>query len=191
MGQRGEPPTETTSDAVEEASPSFVERRFWTLLAAVSLFAAGAGATVAYTQYEAVDRVVRSIPYAHQAVNQAGQLVASIPYAGTDTTDAEQEYGSFTRLEGLVVNPAGSDGSRYLAVSIAFESKQEGIRAEMEEKKVVIKDAILTLLSEQTAQELSDPDRRDELKTELIKETNTILNGGTIDRLYFTEFVLQ
>lgn len=191
MGQRGQPPSETTPDAVEASSPSFVERRFWTLLAAVMLFAAGAGAVVAYTQYETVDRTVRSIPYARQAVQQAGQLASTVPYVGTDTTGKEQKYGSFTKMDGLVVNPAGSDGSRYLAVSIAFESKQQGVRAEMEKKKVVVKDAILTLLSEQTVEELSDPDQRDTLKTELIEETNGVLSGGSIDRLYFTEFVLQ
>jgi len=65
------------------------------------------------------------------------------------------------------------------------------VENELEDNKVVVKDAVLALLSEHTAGELSDPDQRDELKDELLKETNRILNSGTVDRLYFTEFVLQ
>lgn len=191
MGQRGEPPSEATSDAVEASPLSFVERHFWSILAGAVLFAGGAGATVAITQYEAVDRTVRSIPYAKQAVDNVGRMASTVPLMGADTSGQKVKYGSFTRMEGLVVNPAGSDGSRYLAVSIAFESKAEGIRAEMEQKKVVVKDAILTHLSEQTVKDLSNPDRRKTLKTELIEETNSILTSGSIDRLYFTEFVLQ
>ena len=191
MGQSGQSPSETNSDAVEASSDSFVDRHFWSILVSMVLFAGGGGAAVAYTQYEAVDRTVRSVPFAKQAVDQAGQLTSAVPYVGTDTIAEEKKYGSFTRMDGLVVNPAGSDGSRYLAVSIAFESKAEGIRAEMEQKKVVVKDAILTHLSEQTAESLSDPARRDTLKQQLIEETNSILTSGSIDRLYFTEFVLQ
>ncbi len=192
MGQQGEPPTETNSDAVaEEAPPSFVARHFWSLLAGAVVLAIGTGVGIVYTQFEQVDRVVRSVPYADRAADQAVQLASNVPYVGAPDSSASQGYGSFTRMEGLVVNPSGSDGTRYLATSIAFESKSEGVRAEIENKKVVVKDAILTLLSEQTAEELSDPERRDDLKKELLETTNRILNDGTVDRLYFTEFVLQ
>ena len=150
----------------------------------------GAGAAVAYAQYEQVDRTLRSVPYGDQAVQHARRLASALPYVGT-SEDEQQSYGSFTRMKGLVVNPAGSDGTRYLAASIAFESKSGGVRAEIENKKVVVKDTILTLLSEQTAKELSDPNRRGKLKEKLVGATNHVLSGGTVDRLYFTEFVLQ
>jgi flagellar FliL protein len=193
MGQQRDPSPETDPDSVEKAPPSFVEQHFWSILAGVVLLAIGAGGVVAYTQYKQVDRAVRSIPYADQVAAQAGQVASAVPYVGApdSSADGARTYGSFTRIKGLVVNPAGSGGNGYLAVSIAFESKDQAVRAEMEDKKVVLKDAILTLLSEKTAENLSDPDRRDELKAELLKETNGILSDGTVDRLYFTEFVLQ
>jgi flagellar FliL protein len=189
MGQQRDPSSEATSDSVAEASPSFVERHFWSILMGVALLAAGAGSVVAYMQYGQVDRALRAVPYA----DQAGQLASALPYVGGADSAAtgRQEYGSFTRMEGLVVNPSNSDGNRYLAVSLAFESASSGAGAEIESKKVVVKDTILAHLSKQTVEELSNPGRREELKTELLEATNHILGGEGVDRLYFTEFVLQ
>lgn len=191
MEQRRDAPSGTAPDSVAEEAPSFVERHFWPILAGVVLLFAGASATVVALQYSRVDRALRSVPY----VDRAGQLAASLPYVGggdtSSTADRSRKYGSFTRMNGLVVNPAGSGGGRYLAISIAFEAKSTSVENELEDKKVVVKDAVLALLSEHTVEELSDPDQRDELKEGLLKETNRILNSGTVDRLYFTEFVLQ
>lgn len=191
MEQRRDAPSGTAPDSVAEEAPSFVERHFWPILAGVVLLFAGASATVVALQYSRVDQALRSVPY----VDRAGQLAASLPYVGgpdtSSTADRSRKYGSFTRMQGLVVNPAGSGGGRYLAISIAFEAKSTSVENELDDKKVVVKDAVLALLSEHTAEELSDPGQRDELKDELLKETNRILNSGTVDRLYFTEFVLQ
>jgi len=159
------------------------------------LLGIGASAAVVYTQYSRVDRTLRSIPYLDRADQLATQATSALPYVGSADTSAgragsPREYGSFTRMQGLVVNPAGAKG-RYLAVSIAFESKSSSVENELGEKKVVVKDAILGLLSEQTVEELSSSDHRAKLKAELRKETNRVLSRGSVERLYFTEFVLQ
>lgn len=195
MEQRPDPSSETASDSVEESSASIVERHFWPILLGTVVLSIGASAAVVYTQYSQVDQTLRSMPYIDQTRQLATKAASALPYVGAADTssgagDTPQKYGSFTRMDGLVVNPSGSDG-RYLAVSIAFESKSSSAKTELKKKKVVVQDAILSLLSAKTVEELSDPDQRDELKAELLKETNSILGRGTINRLYFTEFVLQ
>lgn len=195
MEQRPDAPSETAPDSVDESSPSIVERYFWPILLGTVVLSIGASAAVVYTQYSQVDQTLRSIPYVDQTRQLATNAASALPYVGgADTSsgaaDAPKEYGSFTRMDGLVVNPSGSDG-RYLAVSIAFESNSPSVKTELENKTVVVQDAVLNLLSSKTVEELSDPDRRDELKEELRKETNSILGSGAIKRLYFTEFVLQ
>ncbi len=176
-------------------------KRHFLLLLALALGVAGvAGVGVTYAQYDRVGETIQSIPYVGQiaqnpgAVPYADQIVGMIPYVGGDETSEEAEsnkVGSLSRMKGLVVNPAGSRGNRYLAISIVFEMEAPKVKKEMEAKKVIIKDAVLRLLSERTVEELSDPERRDNLKKSLREEANGILSKGEVDRLYFTEFVLQ
>ncbi len=195
MEQRPGAPSETAPDSVEEPSPPIVERYFWPILLGTVVLSIGASAAVVYTQYSQVDQTLNSIPYIDQTRQLATKAASALPYVGeadtsSGTAGTPKEYGPFTRMDGLVVNPSGSDG-RYLAVSIAFESKSPGAKTELSNKTVVVRDAVLSLLSSKTVEELSDPDQRNKLKEELRKETNSILGSEAVKRLYFTEFVLQ
>lgn len=176
--------------ASEEGGEAVLERHFWPVLVASILLSGAAGVGVAYTQYNQLSQAASSVPYADRVV----QMASALPYvdgrADTTETGRPRRYGSFTKLQGLIVNPADSD-DRYLAVSIAFEANSSSVTAELKDKEVVVRDAVLDLLSERTVKELTAPDRRDELKKRLLKETNSILRNGTVRQLYFTEFVLQ
>lgn len=182
-----------------EEGKSIIERHFLLVLALALGVAGVAGVGVTYAEYSRVGETIQSIPYVGEAIGSPGevpyadQVTSVLPFVGEQETDELEpgETGSFAQLKGLVVNPAGSQGNRYLAVSIAFETKASTVKSELQTKKVVIKDAVLRLLSERTSEELADPELRDDLKEALLKETNRILNDGNVDRLYFTEFVLQ
>lgn len=161
-----------------DAPPSFLARHFKALLIALIVLAAAAGAGVAYMQYGRVAQVATALPF--------------VGGGGETGEKAEPEGpGSFTEMKGLVVNPAESGGARYLAVSLAFETNSPAVLEELKAKEIVLRDAVLDLLSQHTAAELSATDRRDELKERLRGATNDLLNSGTVDRLYFTQFVLQ
>jgi len=207
MEQREDDAAKDPSGTVDEEGPSeepkgdgtIVERRFGLLLFATLLIAAGAGTAVTYLQYDRVGETLSSIPYTDQVgqvatqVPYAGQVVAALPQVdGPETSPNEpREYGSFAEIEQLVVNPAGSEGERYLAVSLALETTSASVETELEEKRVVVQDAVLNLLSKQTVDELSDPTNRGELKKALRREVNGILGPESVKQIYFTEFVLQ
>lgn len=195
MEQRQDASETPPADAVDDASStateggeSVLDRYFWPLFAAVFVLAAGAGVGITYLQYDRVAQAVEAVPY----TDRAAQVAAALPYVGKSTQeDTRREYGAFAKLDGLIVNPAGSGGNRYLALSLAFEMASAQGKQDLEEKQIVVKDAVLNLLSKRTVDELSDPDRRDVLKKALREETNVILGEGTVRRIYFTEFVLQ
>ncbi|WP_208427152.1 MULTISPECIES: flagellar basal body-associated FliL family protein [Salinibacter] len=185
--------------AVTEDEEPLIKRHFLLLLALALGVAGVAGVGVTYAQYDRVGETIQAIPYVGQIAQNPGtvpyadQIAGLLPFVGGDAGgDAEsQKVGALSTLEGLVVNPAGSRGNRYLAISVVFEMEAPKVKKEMAKKKVIIKDAVLRLLSERTVEELSDPERRDNLKKALREEANGILSKGTVDRLYFTEFVLQ
>lgn len=173
-------PGETADDPVADA-PDGAERTgrslgSWLVLAALILLPAVGGSWLAYNQYGWLDRTASS-------------------FQGDDAAqadgDAPIEYGTFTELENLIVNPAGSHGERYLAVSLGFEAEDAAVLAELEEREVVVRDALLSLLSARTVDELSTVAQRDSMKGELREAVNARLPSGGIDRIYFTRYVLQ
>ncbi len=143
----------------------------------VALVMAAVGGWLAYSQYPAVNA----------AANQVETLFVS-----ADTAEAEaNDYGSFYEIKGLIVNPASSEGARYLMVDVGLESSKSEVISDLESKEVVVRDRIIRLLAERTSTELSDISQRDSIKTELLHSINDVLQEGAVDQLYFTQYVLQ
>ncbi len=165
---------EVSSETLEETLEPKKKSRFWLILVPVVLLAAGGGAWVAYSQYGLL----------------AGATTA---LAGADSTDADApiEYGHFSEIQGLIVNPAGSAGRRYLMVNVALESESEKVLEELAEKEVVVRDTILKVLGLRTVDDLAAIEQRPALKEELRGAVNAVLHRGKVTRLYFTQYVLQ
>jgi flagellar FliL protein len=147
--------------------------KFILILLPLILLGLGGGGFLAYSQYVPLVAMMRDEAPAGE---DAGEPV---------------EYGEFTELDNLIVNPAGTDGTRYLMIKIAFESDKAKALEEITEKDVVVRDAILRLLQAKTVEELAAIEQRDELKEEVRRGINEILEKGKITRLYFTQYVLQ
>lgn len=144
----------------------------------IILLPLGGGAWLSYTYYEDLATVSNAIRR---------------DFGKGDPKQAEDqpiEYGEFAQLENLVVNPAQSDG-RFLMVSLGLEFSEPKVTEEIGERDVVIRDSILRLLGKRTIPELSDITLRDEIKDDLREALNGILEEGDINRLYFTQYVLQ
>ena len=144
------------------------------ILIPLILLGAGGGGWVAYSQYASIATIGYGEPVAEEE------------------QDAEPiEYGEFMEVENMIINPSGTDGKRYLMIKIGLESDKAKVLAEVKEKQVVVRDAILKTLSVHTVDELADLELRDELKHELRAAINEILVKGEVTRLYFTQYVLQ
>lgn len=111
---------------------------------------------------------------------------------GENTEDLEEpvEYGEFFELTGIIVNPSKSAGKRYLMVNIGLEGNPDTI-SDVETKQIVIRDMIINSLGRLTIDALSDITRRDSMKTGLLSSVNAIISEGNVDRLYFTQYVIQ
>ena len=103
----------------------------------------------------------------------------------------DEEPPAFSELQGIVVNPAGTDGQRYLLVNAGFEMKDPATVEELGTREIVVRDAIVSILSRMTVPELSDVGRRGVLKEEIREAVNETLREGEVTRFYFTQYVLQ
>lgn len=116
------------------------------------------------------------------------QAEAAVPPA--DEAAPPTEYGEFTTLQGIIVNPAGSGGRRYLMMDLALESPDAEGAEEVALREAVIRDAVIGLLAKHTVEELASTNRRLALKDSIRTTVNGLIEGD-VDRLYITQYVLQ
>jgi flagellar FliL protein len=91
----------------------------------------------------------------------------------------------------VIVNPAGTNGQRLMLTSIGFDMKTESQYKKMESQEIVLKDAIISVLSKKTVSQLSNTMKRDSLKVEIIDDVKGRIPGLKIKDLYFTKYIIQ
>jgi flagellar FliL protein len=94
-------------------------------------------------------------------------------------------------LENLVLNPAGSNGTRFLMVTAAFELKDAGAEQMMKDHEAEVRDRILALLSKKTVEELTEPGSRDPIKKQVLDAVIPIFPKGAVLKVFFPQFVVQ
>ena len=92
--------------------------------------------------------------------------------------------GSFT------VNLRGSGGGRVLRIEVAVESTA-GHANTLTARSAQIRDSIITAVSDYTWPELEGADGKVRLRDELLVRVNGITEPARVQRLYFTQFVVQ
>lgn len=94
-------------------------------------------------------------------------------------------------LEPFVVNLMDQGGTRYLKVSIQLELSNPKVSEYAKNKTPQIRDAIITLLTNKTSEELITPEGKLLLKDEIKQRANQILGEGNVINVYLTDFVMQ
>lgn len=120
---------------------------------------------------------------------------------GTKGADAEGEHGPEADsaaaptaplvLNNVVLNPAGSRGTRFLLVSVGFEFSPAVPPEEFANSETEIRDAVIGTLSSKTVDELVDYTRRDGFRTEIAAAVDSMLTGRKVRRVFFPQFVIQ
>jgi flagellar basal body-associated protein FliL len=97
----------------------------------------------------------------------------------------------FHSIENLVVNPAGTNGTRFLLVSASIEVPNEVAAQQVRDHELEVRDRMVTLLSSKTIAELTDATSRDSLKVELRRSIGALFAPGVVRNIYFPQYVLQ
>ncbi|MFH2054987.1 MAG: flagellar basal body-associated FliL family protein [bacterium] len=132
------------------------------------------------------------------------EVVAAEPVAEVEEAPAEGEHGGghsesaaaeenseFFSFESIVVNPAGTAGTRFLSCSVSFQLPDGKAHKVFESAEVQIKDLLITILSSKTVDELSDIDSRNKMRREILGAVNHMIAPTTAKAVYLVDFVLQ
>lgn len=103
-----------------------------------------------------------------------------------------EERGQIHLIEDILVNPAGTDGTRYLSTSIGLETSDFSHETDrFEELTPIIRDIFIAILSSKTMAELSSIDGKEKLRGEILAQVNEAVKPDSVCRVYFVDYVLQ
>ena len=94
-------------------------------------------------------------------------------------------------VENLVLNPAGSGGTRFLMVTATFQVRDGGVETQMKEHDAEVRDRILSLLGKKTVEELSDISQREGIKKEVLDSVASLFDKNAVRKVFFAQFVIQ
>ncbi len=106
--------------------------------------------------------------------------------------DAHGEATSMVyAVKDIVVNPAGTGGTRFLSVSFGFELGSAELATEFTERELVVRDALITILSSKTVAQLTDAKQKEITRYQVKKRLEKLMDTDEITGVYYTDFVLQ
>lgn len=106
-------------------------------------------------------------------------------------TSESGESGLIFSVDDMIVNPAQTNGKMLLLASLGLAVENEESKKVMEEKQVIVKDAIISVLSSKNVTQLGSSTYRDTLKTEILKNLAVQMPGSKVNNIYFSKFIIQ
>jgi flagellar protein FliL len=94
-------------------------------------------------------------------------------------------------IDNLVLNPAGSGGSRFLLASVGVQTTSAAANDIISKREVEVRDVVLAVLGAKHVEDLAEITNRDRLKSELKSALDTLFGPGVVRRIYFPQFVIQ
>ena len=110
--------------------------------------------------------------------------------AGAEAAAAPVATSAVTNIGLFTVNLRGGGGGRVLRIEVQVESPPAHAAA-IGAKSAQIRDSIITAISDYTWGELEGAGGKTRLRDELLARVNGAAAPSTIDRIYFTQFVVQ
>ncbi len=131
------------------------------------------------------------------ALSAAGSTPESASEAGAVSgseagkTGAQGKIKVMVPLTKMLVNVAGTMGTRYLMSSVTLVGSTPDFRTKIEENKDQLMDLATGALSSKTISDLEKPGARNVIRAELMTVFNNALGGSVVQEIYITELAIQ
>ncbi len=124
---------------------------------------------------------------AHAAPAKAAGGHGAKPAKGGDAAASPNTY----RFENVVVNLAGTMGTRYLKASFIVSGPGADIVTRFDAARPQLGDVTIAVLSSLTLADLEESGSKNIIRERLLAAYNQALGGKLVDNLFFSDFVVQ
>jgi flagellar FliL protein len=135
------------------------------------------------------------LPKLQPASAKAGAAAAPAAIAEAENTAAKESAAKakiLAPLSGkLLVNLAGSMGTRYLMANVTLVGSGPLFKETVEKNDAQLRDVAASTLAGKTIADLEKPGARNLIRAELISVFNEALGKGVVGEIYLTEFAIQ
>jgi flagellar FliL protein len=125
------------------------------------------------------------------------KMVASSGTEGThsdSTANAKKEEAVVKTvyvIKDVIVNPAGTNGTRYLMVDVGLEVSSPKAEEQLAKNETQVRDGLNTLFAKKTLSELEGGSMRDSLRNQVKREITRLVPEVTLLNVYFRKFIIQ
>jgi len=117
-------------------------------------------------------------------------LQADAPKQSDKKESAETAQSIFV-VKDIIVNPAGTNGTRFLLTTVGFEVNNPEREKELEKKEVQLRDVLNTILTSKGLNDLVSVEQREQLRKEILMKVGEMLPSGSLTNVYFSKFIIQ
>lgn len=169
-------------EAAEPAAQAAAPSKKMAMVAVLAIAGIGLGAA-AGALVVAPKLIARQTPAdsSHAAAPEEG---------GESHTEAGAEK-KVIRIDNVIVNPAGTGGTRYLMASFGLEVSDAESEKRITDHEVEVRDLITSILETQTLASLTAPWARDSVKLKVTESIKTIAGPKSKVRVFVPQFVIQ
>lgn len=184
---------ETPAGAAAAAAAPGGFKAWLPVIAALLLAPAATWATV---EFVLVPRLQKQLAKSAPGDGSAGAPAASsgghssAPAKGKDGKDSKGGGPSY-EFQNVVVNLAGTMGTRYLKTSFTVTGADANIKSVFDGAKPKLTDVTLNVLSSLTLADLEEPGAKNVIREKLVMAYNQALGRKIADQVYFSDFVVQ
>ena len=156
------------------------------------------GGGFALTYFVLPDRLAAAL--AKQMPSDDGTGAPPATAAAAAPAEGEKKTGEGGKAEGgakdfvltdLLINVAKTNGTRFVKTTVFFDADPAVIK-DLDDKRAKITDIVQQTIASKTMDELTAPDSRGKLRSELLATINPLLDAkGEVNNIYFQEFIIQ
>jgi flagellar FliL protein len=183
------------ADESVEAAPDAPKAsgRFKVWLPLIIAVLAMPGLAFVTTRFVILPRIARALSAsnASAAAETASSSSGAAPASDSDKSGTLVSTKVTVPMNKLLVNVAGTMGTRYLMTSVTLVGNTPDFKDKIENNKDQLMDLATGALSSKTIADLEKPGARNVIRSELMTVLNNALGGPVIQEVYITELAIQ